>query len=62
MCKRTMIQDVISICPRCHAPLKKFFGKTDIFFICQDCKTTLKIVGPGKSERETECEFIEQET
>ena len=54
-----MIQDAVRICPKCKGALRKQVNM-DTWFICLDlqCKTVLKVVGFGQSERELECEVM----
>lgn len=53
-----MVQDNIPICPKCGGLLRKIHNE-DIWYICSDsrCKTILKVIDVGQSQRELRCQI-----
>lgn len=53
-----MVQDNVPICPRCGGLLRKVHNN-DIWYVCIDnkCKTLLKVIGMGQSQRELKCQI-----
>ncbi len=56
-----MIQDNVSMCPRCSGALRKIYTDNDIVYVCVDknCRTVLRVTGRGQSQRELECEVVQ---
>lgn len=55
-----IIQDSLPICPRCKCAMRKIYSD-DIWYVCVNsyCKSILKLIDRGQSEREVRCEVIQ---
>lgn len=56
---QVMIQDTVPICPKCGGALRKIYNE-DIWYVCNDsyCKTIMKVIDYGQSQRELLCQLI----
>ena len=60
MAEEVMIQDNVPMCPKCGGLLRKIHNE-DIWYICVDghCKTIMKVIDNGQSQRELKCKILE---
>lgn len=58
MVEEVMVQDNVPICPKCGGLLRKIHNE-DIWYVCIDsyCKTILKVIDYGQSQRELLCQI-----
>ncbi len=52
-----MVQDNVSICPKCGGLIRKIYTDKNITFVCKFCVISLKVIDYGQSQREVKCQI-----
>lgn len=47
-----MMQQNVPMCPKCSALMITRHQYNNLYFVCQDCNTVLKVIGKGQAEIE----------
>jgi tRNA(Ile2) C34 agmatinyltransferase TiaS len=49
---KTIMQSNIPRCPDCASMMSSILRRADIYYQCEDCRATFKVIGKGKIDNE----------